>query len=187
MKINQRGFWENPNTEGHAYDAGVSQAIMRFLNAHKLKTVVDIGCGPGQYAKIFKRFGFEVEAYDGNPNTPELTGGIGQVMDFSHPIALCNSYDLVMSLEVGEHIPEEFEQIFIDNLTRHAKNYIILSWAIPDQVGDGHVNCRPNSYIRDKMAAQGFIYNQAETLIMRRMAKLWWFKNTIMVFEKLAK
>ena len=41
----------------------------------------------------------------------------------------------VMSLEVGEHIPADYEAIFLDNLARHAKEGVLLSWARPNQGG----------------------------------------------------
>ena len=38
-----------------------------------------------------------------------------------------------MSLEVGEHLPQEFENIFIHNLHNNNKSGILLSWAIKGQ------------------------------------------------------
>ena len=40
-------------------------------------------------------------------------------------------YDWVMSLEVAEHIPQDYEAIFIDNIVRHAREGVVLSWAVP--------------------------------------------------------
>ena len=34
----------------------------------------------------------------------------------------------ILSLEVAEHIPAQFESIYIDNLVKHAKEDIILAW-----------------------------------------------------------
>ena len=55
--------------------------------------------------------GFKCEAYDGNPNTPEMTGGIGKVLDLSERFDLGKKFDYVVSLEVAEHIPKEYEEI----------------------------------------------------------------------------
>jgi len=87
-----------------------------------------------------------------------------------------------MSLEVGEHIPSEFEQTFLDNLVVNKPKMIIVSWAIPGQVGDGHVNCQPNSYIEAQMKLRGYAINNAISMQLRSRSSLWWFKNTIMVF-----
>ncbi|KAK7004452.1 hypothetical protein BgiMline_005973, partial [Biomphalaria glabrata] len=40
-------------------------------------------------------------------------------------------YDWILSIEVAEHIPAKFEEIYLDNLVRHAREGIILSWAVP--------------------------------------------------------
>jgi hypothetical protein len=88
-----------------------------------------------------------------------------------------------MSLEVGEHIPAEFESIYLDNVAKHAKGLIILSWAVPGQNGDGHVNCQSNEHIIDEMHLRSFTLDEVATKALRNSASLWWFKNTIMVFR----
>lgn len=186
MKINDKGFWENPNKEGHAHDSRLAGAILRILKRRKCNTLVDFGCGTGDYAFFFRRHGIVVEAYDGNPHTEEISGGIGQVKDLSEPFDLKKYFKCILSLEVGEHIPAEYEDIFLDNLVRHGREsddpIYIISWAVPGQNGDGHVNCRTNEYIIQKMADRGLMYVPAYTDTLRRAASLWWFKNSLMVF-----
>lgn len=184
MKINDKGFWENPTKEGHAHDSKLAGAILRILKARKIDTLVDFGCGTGEYARFFKRHRLVVEAYDGNPWTEQLSGGIGQVKDLSQRFNLLKQFGCVMSLEVGEHIPAEFEQAFLDNLVKHSLDggLIILSWAVPGQVGDGHVNCQSNDYIIQQMQARGFYLDNTLTNQLRKAASLWWFKNSLMVF-----
>jgi cyclopropane fatty-acyl-phospholipid synthase-like methyltransferase len=184
MKINQQGFWENPTKEGHAHDSRLAGAILKVLKARKIDTLVDFGCGTGEYARFFRRHGLVVEAYDGNPYTEQLTGGIGQVKDLSQRFNLLKQFGCVMSLEVGEHIPAEFEQAFLDNLIKHSLDggLIILSWAIPGQDGDGHVNCQTNDYIMQQMQQRGFYLDNTLTNQLRKAASLWWFKNSLMVF-----
>ena len=135
MIINQQGFWENPTTEGPAHDRRLAGAILKVLKARKCDTLVDFGCGTGEYARFFRRHRLVVEAYDGNPYTEQISGGIAKVKDLSQTFDLEKQFNCVMSLEVGEHIPAEFEQTFIDNVVRHSieGGIIILSWAIPGQ------------------------------------------------------
>ncbi len=54
-----------------------------------------------------------------------------------------------MSIEVGEHLPIQYESIFMENLVRHAKIGIIMTWCEPieDGIGLGHFNERPLHYI----------------------------------------
>ena len=89
----------------------------------------------------------------------------------------------MLCLEVGEHLPKEYEDIFFANIIRNSKSGILLSWAVPGQKGDGHVNEQSNDYIKAKMADLGYINDVNAENALRESATLTWFKNTIMVFE----
>jgi cyclopropane fatty-acyl-phospholipid synthase-like methyltransferase len=186
MKINEVGFWETTDQTGHVYDLSIAAALSQYLADKQAKTIVDFGCGLGDYAKAFKADGYKVEAYDGNPNTETLSDGIGKVLDLSKPFYLGKKFDVVMSLEVGEHIPKEFEQQFIDNITKHAKKHLIISWAVVGQGGDGHVNCANNDYIIGQIVDRGFKHNAKDSQTIRNAAtNASWFGYTIMVFDKI--
>ena len=88
-----------------------------------------------------------------------------------------------MSLEVGEHIPREHEQTFLDNVCRYANELIVLSWAVEGQAGLGHVNCRNNDYIVEQMRQRGYVLDDT-TSKLREAAQVPWFKDTLMVFRK---
>ncbi|MGN6194464.1 MAG: methyltransferase domain-containing protein [Ginsengibacter sp.] len=182
--INKNGFWESTDSSGHLYDNRLSVGISVFFKKEKAETIVDLGCGTGNYVKALIKNGFECDGYDGNPNTELLTNGFGKVLDLSKPINLNKNYDWVLSLEVGEHIPVEFEDTFLDNMIHHAIKGIIISWGIPGQKGDGHVNCKSNSYIIGQMKKRGWKYDQISAKRLRNQATFGWFKNTIMVFRK---
>jgi hypothetical protein len=180
--INERGIWTSTDeTSTHLFDKKLCDAIIKGLNPNM--SVVDIGCGNGAYTMAIREAGIRCVGYDGSPLTEELTNGICKIMDFSYPVKV-GRYDVVLSLEVGEHIPVEFESIFIDNLVRASKRFIILSWAIEDQPGTGHINCRNNDYIIDQMDKRGFFYCPEASQILRINSELPWFKDTLMVFER---
>ena len=125
---------------------------------------------------------FDINGFDGNPHTPALTQGICGVLDLTNNDLNIGTYGWVISLEVGEHIPKEFEQRYLDNITKAAKFGVILSWAVVGQDGHGHVNCQNNDYIIAEMAKRGFTYSKIESEHLRKSATLSWFKNTLMVF-----
>jgi cyclopropane fatty-acyl-phospholipid synthase-like methyltransferase len=184
MRINQRGFWENETTEGHCNDTALCSLLVNFLKDNEIKKLLDLGCGPAFYVSEINKQDIECEAYDGNPNTPELTKGLGKVLDLSKDIDLGKTFDFVLSLEVGEHIPKEFEEIYINNVIKHSHNYILLSWAIKGQGGDGHINEQDNEYIINKVTSFGFKYQEEASSHFRNSAELSWFKNTLMLFKK---
>jgi hypothetical protein len=105
-------------------------------------------------------------------------------MDLTVPQYLDRTFDWVMSMEVGEHIPAEFEQILLDNIARHAREGVLLTWAVPGQGGHHHVNMHTNDYIIKKLADRGFAYDGQESTGLRSVAGLPWFTNTIMVFRR---
>ena len=69
------------------------------------------------------------DAYDGAPFSEKTSEGRVQYLDLTLPQYGLPLYDWVMSLEVAEHIPKEFESIYLDNIVRHAKEGIVISWA----------------------------------------------------------
>ncbi|GAG88294.1 unnamed protein product [marine sediment metagenome] len=181
--IHERGYWTSTQeTDTHRFDGSLCVAISELIK-NDLKTVIDIGCGNGAYTNAFNSTGFDCTGYDGSPLTPELTNNTCHIKDFSETVDL-GKFDLVLCLEVGEHIPLQYEQTFIDNLCRAAKNNIVLSWALVGQGGDGHVNCRNNDYVITEMAMRGFKIDIEKSNLLRSKATLSWFKNTIMYFKK---
>ena len=114
--INERGFWEDNTRSNHKYDNYLSEALCQYLKHIRVKSILDLGCGPGDYADKFIKEGFQCDCYDGNPNTLDLSNNLCKVLDLSIPVNLNKKYDCVLSLEVGEHIPKEYESIFIENL-----------------------------------------------------------------------
>jgi len=178
--IHERGYWLSTDNTAYCCDKSLADALVEMFGDC---TVVDIGCGNGDYVKHFLNNKILCVGYDGNPDTPKITHGLCGVKDFSEPVDI-GKFDLVLSLEVGEHIPVEYEQTFLDNICRASKKYICLSWATPGQEGIGHVNCRDNCYIIKEMRARVVEMNIEMTKAIRKASTLPWGKNTIMIFEK---
>lgn len=182
--ILETGAWSEPNTDEHVFDSELANALVNYLKQKGVNTCGDFGCGDGSYTKFFNEQGVKTDGYDGNPHTYGLTHGLCNVLDLTSDFELDKKYDCVMSLEVGEHIPEKFEQKFIDNITKHTNNLIVLSWAVPGQDGYGHVNCKENEYIRTQFIQRGFEPEMYMENIMRLTAHNGWFRNTILIFSK---
>ncbi len=178
--INERGSWLT-NDPKHCYDPGLNDFLMRHL---KEKSVFDFGCGDANYLKNLKEVCSVVKGCDGNPYTEELTDGLGFQADLSI-IQDFGKYDWVLSFEVGEHIPKEFESIFIDNLCNHAEKGIIMSWAYPGQPGEGHINCQPSEYIIEEMYKRNFLVDYVGTNNLRSQSETWWFQANLLIFYKI--
>ena len=105
-------------------------------------------------------------------------------MDLSKPNKLEEKFDWVLCLEVGEHIPKEYESILIKNIDDNNTKGVVLSWAVVGQGGDGHVNCQDNEYIKEAFSSLNYTNDEYSEFTLRSHATLPWFKNTIMVFRK---
>ena len=182
--INERGYCLEKNSHEHKYDLPLNQELTKILKEVNCKSIVDLGCGPGLYAKSFIVSNFDCECYDGNPHTPDETDNLCSILDLSEPFDLNKKFDCVLSLEVGEHIPKEYQDVFIENLLRHSNGLIILSWATIGQGGHGHVNEQPNDYIEGLLTPHNYKRNTEYENRLRDSAQWWWFKNTVMVFQK---
>jgi hypothetical protein len=184
MSINKNGFFEDLQSKGqYYYDTNLANYLTEFFK-NENGTVADFGCGSGDYVKKFKNCGIDATGFDGNPKTPELTNGLCSVLDLSQPINL-SPFDWVLSLEVGEHLPKEFEKTFINNLSNNNKRGIILSWAVKGQGGHGHFNEQDNDYIKSKFCELNYTNDLYLENELRKHSTLNWFKNTLMVFRKL--
>ena len=179
--INRRGYWMNNILMEESFDGKLFE---EFKTIFKDKMVLDLGCGHGYYTKRLMDSGIYCEGYDGNPNTEKLTNGICKVQDLTTDFNLTKKFDWVLCLEVGEHIPSEYEETFINNIDRNCKEGVILSWAVIGQGGDGHVNCKSNEDVKKIFEKRGY-YNDIELENqLREESEINWFKNTLMVFRK---
>lgn len=202
MKINPRGYWENDTEEGHGVDRKLSDGLCDFFEKeykdfmldydNSQICILDVGCGTGFYTRKLNTDFSVCDGYDGNPYTEKITNGRCKVTDFSKRIDLASIpiYDWVLCLEVGEHIPQRYERIFLDNICQRAEHGIILSWSIPEFGGDGHVNPLENGMVIKKLKRYKFDFVPEETNILRASASPypqtgWWFSKTLMVFRKM--
>ncbi|XP_021968530.1 uncharacterized protein LOC110863504 [Folsomia candida] len=183
-EVSKNGYWVGQGAvKGHNFDAPLAEGMLKFLQSEGCKTILKLGSGTGAYARFIKKHDIHVSCYDGNPSTQENTEGTCGVLDFSKALDLSPA-EWVISLEVGEHIPAEFESVFIQNIKQHAKNGVILSWSVEGQGGVGHVNNRNNDYIRSLFHQSGYASDYRAEVTLRKVATLPWFKNTLMVFKK---
>lgn len=185
MKINPNGAWVTKNPDRHMVSSELCDEVISLMKEKHLEDAVDLGCGNAFYVSKIIESGFKCDGFDGNPLTEDITDGLAKVLDLSQYIHI-GKYDMVLSLEVGEHIPSQFEDIFLDNLAKTAKKYIVLSWAVEGQRGTGHVNCRNNDWVINQMKLRGFKltndFNKIREAVLER--KFRYFKNTILTFKR---
>ena len=124
-----------------------------------------------------------MRGYDGVDDIYERTGGMVNHIELTVKNELGEA-DYVVCLEVAEHIPKDFEQIFLENLVSHSKKAVILSWAPPEQSGVGHVNTKKKEDVVRLMQARGYELDESNSKIVRDAATLPWIKKNLMIFLK---
>lgn len=90
----------------------------------------------------------------------------------------------VLCLEVAEHIPQQHEEVFLQNLDRHNRQGIVLSWS-DNEGGNGHVNRRSNRWVVDRFQKMGYLHDtESERALRAAVADIHWYRETLMVFRK---
>ncbi|MDR1481572.1 MAG: methyltransferase domain-containing protein [Synergistaceae bacterium] len=126
-----------------------------------VNSVVDIGCGVGEWLKVYYEKGIDnILGIDGaylNPAQLVIPREHFMPKDISQPITdIQQKFDLAISLEVAEHIDPSCVEIYIDNITNFS-DVILFSAAIPTQGGDHHVNEQWPSYWIERFRRVGYV------------------------------
>ena len=89
--------------------------------------------------------------------------------------------EAAMSIEVGEHIPAELESKFLNNLVNSARRMVVLTWAVPGQGGEGHVNGQTAEAIVEKMKIREGVNNKylwALRMPIEQFSNIWHFSSS---------
>lgn len=123
--------------------------------------VLDVGCGIGHWLNVFKSheiFDTIGIDYDSIPRDKLVIPHCEFIgMDLSKKLVSKKNekYDLVLCLEVAEHLPKSRSKSFIKDLTKLSP-IIIFSSAIPGQGGTNHINEQWQSYWIDLFKKEGY-------------------------------
>jgi SAM-dependent methyltransferase len=138
----------------------------------KPESVLDFGCGDGWWLKAFHSMtevvtcGVELHPI-ANEYVPE---GIQLfIHDLREPLWLGKKADLVICLEVAEHLPKEDADTLCRTIIKHLDGHLLFSAAGPGQTGTGHVTLEPQSYWIERIERLGKIkFSQPKTGRTRR-------------------
>ena len=149
----------------HKLMENVHQAITsEALNLLGPKTLLDVGCA-FNYAVKFARDVYDIEAWGVDVSSYAYTHS--SCPDY-HVLADCSKpldfdgklFELVMCIEVAEHLTEEDSHGLLNNLTNLSSKYILFS---SDSVSEmalaepTHINMQPESYWIKQFEKRGFV------------------------------
>jgi len=155
---------------------------------YKPNSILDVGCGIGTWLSVARKFGVEnIYGIEGpwlNPKQLRIEPEYVTIQDLENPFNLHRSFDLVISLEVAEHLSPNVASTFIDTLVSHG-DIILFSAAIPYQGGHNHINEQFPSYWADLFAKFDFIpLDFIRRQIWDDESILWWFRQNILLFVR---
>ncbi len=139
---------------------GARVALGKLFEHYAPQSVVDFGCGLGIWLEAALELGVtEVHGVEGtwlDKSLLSIDPGAVSHADLAKPVTLGRRFDLALSLEVAEHLPETSAEIYVATLTGHA-DVVMFSAAIPCQGGVGHVNEQWPSYWAEKFRHHGYV------------------------------
>jgi len=184
--IHETGYWSKENSiTHHIHSPNLSNWICNFLKDYKNYQIYDFGCGLGDYLNDLYSKGFKkLKGVEMEPMKTDYDFEILK-LNLSQPLEL-DEKGIIICLEVGEHIPKEYQENLLNNLSNNCNKYLILSWAIKGQGGYGHFNEMDNHEILPLIENLGFKYLKDESNESRLVPEdnCSYFRNTLMIFEK---
>ena len=165
----------NSEAESRVYDASYYQNHTKYYergiaNFEKFvrenvdfQSLCELGCGTGAFSAPFVNdkdvlgIDFSVGATEVHYLGKNFLSG-----DLSKPLNLGKEFDLVLSLEVWEHLMPQVEEQYLENIFALKPKTLILSCAIPGQVGRHHY--LPHTHVEANAICAQFGYTPDEEL-----------------------
>jgi cyclopropane fatty-acyl-phospholipid synthase-like methyltransferase len=158
----------------------------------KPTTVIDVGCGTGALLAALRERGCRVcgleyaEAALAHCRARHLEVEKFDLENDDYPAD--RRFEVAISMEVAEHLPEEAADRHVDLLTRLA-SVIVFTAARPGQGGTDHVNEQAPSYWITKFHKRGFAHAHDQS---REWSNSWkagadverWYYENLMIFRR---
>lgn len=152
------------------------------------KTVAVFGCGRGNYVEILREVASLVIGVESDPvqlATRQPSEMLNyRLADLTEPLWIGRCFDFVLCLELGQHVSPDRSPILIENLDRHAKEGIILSWQQVESVDPPSINAVLNEEIEARFAALGYVTDDARRDNLREGASLACYRGSLMALSR---
>lgn len=171
------------------YNNNSAQEVLSFLvKTFAPKSLLDVGCGIGNWGMVAKELGIpHIKGIDFSEivaNELKIDPQEFEKVDLRKPFKLNEEFDLVISLEVGEHLPIESAEDFVHSICQHG-DIVLFSAAIPGQGGFRHINEQWPDYWALFFHKQGFqTYDVLRNKFWNNTQIKPWYKQNMLLFAK---
>lgn len=173
----------------------ICNGLTEIFKLSKRDYIIDVGCATGDLVRELSIRGFNVEGIEGSSHAKKyFESNLIHIHDLRTPISdfsLFKQFNLVMCIEVAEHIEPEYSNIFIENLCYLTNEFILVTAAKPGQQGHYHVNCQNPEYWIDKFKSKKFDCRDDLTYQLKKYFEPWkrkkglsFFYENSLVFER---
>lgn len=149
-------------------------------------SVADVGCGTGEFLAVVREHGVrDVLGIDGawvERSRLEIPPTAFRSADLEQPLSLGRRFDLLLSLEVAEHLPESAAWTFVTSLVSLAP-VVVFSAAIPGQGGTHHVNEQWPAYWAAQFVHHGYTgFDPFRRALWDEHEVAVWYRQNIVLF-----
>lgn len=189
MTDNNQGKYYNPKfyRELASSQESAREILPLVLDVIKPASVIDIGCGSGNWLAIAHQLGVrDILGIDGPWVRTQLAVPPEKFIehDLSTPLKLDRRFDLALSLEVAEHLPASAARVFVQSLC-DAADVVVFSAAIPGQGGRRHVNEQWPAYWVQLFQQLGYdCYDFLRPKIWNNPRVTWHYAQNSMIFAR---
>jgi hypothetical protein len=170
---------------GHGNITNVDRPVFEdIVEKYQIKTMIDIGCGPGGMKELAEQKQVIWHGIDGDPSIIDNSSNT-TLHDFTlGKPAISQTFDLAWSVEFLEHVYEEYMDNYMNVFS--LANFVCCTAAPPGKKGHHHVNCRDLDYWVDAFKQYGFKYDKTYTEHLHDISQMRkkFFKKTGMFFYK---
>lgn len=155
LEVYDREFFSSTRRRASRSAEAVVPYLMDLLDP---ESVVDVGCGTGSWLTPFAARGVEILGVDGPWAEGDLEIPLERCIaaDLSLGLDLDRRFDLVLSLEVAEHLDAASASSFVAALAKLGP-LILFSAAVPGQGGTEHLNEQWPEYWAELFGEEGFV------------------------------
>jgi SAM-dependent methyltransferase len=156
---------------GHEEETHLDEGALDYLiKTFDIKSMIDIGCGPGGMIELARSKGLDVVGVDGDFVVKRNVDDV-VIHDYqAGPYVPDRNFDLAWTVEFVEHIEEQYIRNFVATMDKC--KYVIMTHAFPNQPGWHHVNCQTTEYWAHMLNAFGFSVDVEHTNNVRNASTM---------------